>query len=393
MRVLLAHNRYAHRGGEDTVFDQERALLRSRGHEVHEYVRENRHIDPSQRATLGLSTVWSSEAHAAIKALIERTRPDVLHVHNTLPLISPAVYYAAADCGVPVVQTLHNYRLLCANGMLLRASQVCEDCVGHAVGWSAVRHGCYRGHRAATAAVVGAMALHRAVGTWRRKVARYIALCEFARNKLLQAGLPPERVVVRPNFARDDFAGRDLLHNERDGALFLGRLSVEKGVNVMAEAWRAGLDVPLTVMGAGDLEPALRQALGAGPHRMLGFVDDDLRADGLQRAAFVVMPSLVYEGFPMVVAEAYSAGTPIIASRLGALAELVDDGVTGLHVDPGDPVDLAAKVRWAHAHPEAMRAMGRRAREVYLQRYTADVSYRRLIEIYDEARELVPAVA
>lgn len=383
MRVLLAHNRYAQRGGEDAVFDQESALLRSNGHEVVEYLRDNREIGRTNDAHLALNTLWSSGSHAEATKLMQQLRPDVIHVHNTLPQISPAIYYAAANCKVPVVQTLHNYRLLCANGMLMRDGKVCEDCVGKTFGYPAVVHRCYRGSRLATFSVVSTVALHSVMGTWRSKVSRYIALCEFARQKILEAGLPPEHVVVKPNFSRDRHSGIDL-DGPRSGALYLGRLSPEKGAAVLIEAWQ-GLAVPLNVIGTGPLESKLRAAASTQVV-MHGFLSDEEVTAAMRRASFLVMPSIVYEGFPMVVAETFSAGTPIIASRIGALAELIEDGVTGLHFNASDPVDLAAKVRWAHEHPEQMAAMGRNARQRYERSYTPEANYSRLIAIYEEAR-------
>lgn len=387
MRVLLAHNRYVHRGGEDAVFDQESALLRAHGHDVVEYLRDNRDLPQSSDARLALDTVWASRSHGEARRVMRQLRPDILHVHNTLPQISPAIYYAAADCNVPVVQTLHNYRLLCANGMLMRDGGVCEDCVGRSVGMPAIVHRCYRGSRLASISVVSTIAFHRAIGTWNRKVARYIALCEFARDKMLQAGLPPDRVVVKPNFSRDRHVGVDL-DGPRAGALYLGRLSVEKGVDVLIDAWR-GLDVPINVIGTGTLEERMRSA-AASRVTMHGFLSDEEVTAAMRRASFLVMPSIVYEGFPMVVAETFSAGTPIIASRIGALAELVQDGLTGLHFNPGDPADLAAKVRWAYEHPAEMAEMGSNARRRYESSYTPEANYTRLIEIYEQARATLP---
>jgi glycosyltransferase involved in cell wall biosynthesis len=384
MRVLLVHNRYVLRGGEDTVFDQERQLLIDHGHDVAVYTLENQSIDGASRLALGAQAIWSSKTTAAVAALVRTHGSQVVHVHNTLPLISPSVFHAASGAGVPVVKTLHNYRMLCANGMLIRDGAICEDCVGQRVAWSAIRHGCYRNDRAATAVVVSTIALHRAIGTYRRKIARYIALCEFSRNKLLQAGLPAERVVIKPNFATDRYEGANL-DGPRDGALWLGRLSPEKGVRVLLEAWRRVARIPLAVIGTGPMEDELKGALQGADVRLLGYVDDHVRTRELSGASFVVMPSLVYEGFPMVVAEAFSAGTPIIASRLGAMAELVEDGVTGLHFEPGNSEDLAAKVLWAREHPDEMRRMGRAARRVYERLYTAAASHRRLVEIYEDA--------
>jgi hypothetical protein len=195
MKILLAHNRYQHRGGEDTVYEQERDLLIANGHQVVEYLKDNRELEGMPRLKLAAGTVWSRDAYRELEALMRSERPDVVHVHNTLPQISPAIYYAARSQRVPVVQTLHNYRLLCANGLLMRDGVVCEDCVGKAIGWPGVRHACYRKSRSATMAVVGAIVLHRAVGTYREQVARYIAMCEFSREKLQAAGVPAERIV------------------------------------------------------------------------------------------------------------------------------------------------------------------------------------------------------
>jgi glycosyltransferase involved in cell wall biosynthesis len=385
MKILLVHNRYLIRGGEDAVVDQERDLLRSHGHEVSEYYRHNQEVAGMSNSRLALSAVWSAQAYSELRKLMAETKPDVVHVHNTLPLISPAVYYAGNRQAIPVVQTLHNYRLLCANGLLMRGSTPCEECVGQTIPWPAVRHSCYRGSRGATLAVAASLVVHRAAGTFRREVGRYIALCQFARDKLLATGLPADRVVVKPNFTPDRHADSEL-HGPRSGALFVGRLSIEKGVGVLLKAWES-LDVELQVIGPGSSADMQRPA----SVHFRGTVDDADLALAMRRAAFIVMPSLVYEGFPMVVAEAFSAGLPIVASRLGALAELVEDGVTGLHFNANDPLDLAAKVRWAQSHPEHMQVMGARARAMYLRRYTPQANYLRLMEIYGEASAMIPA--
>ena len=378
MKVLLAHNRYVTRGGEDAVFDQERDLLREHGHDVLEFLRDNRELGQRRLGQVA-DAIWSRDSARVAGALLDEHRPDVIHVHNTWPQLTPSIYYAAARRGVPVVQTLHNYRLLCANAMLLRNGTVCEDCVGKRLGWPAIQHRCYRDDRAASAVLVASTGVHRGLGTWRHRVSRYIALSEFSREKLLSAGLPADKVAIKPNFASDRHGGADL-DGPRSGALFVGRLSVEKGVDVLLEAWR-GLATPLRLVGPGEFTPEQRNGLSPAVER-LGFVDDPTLMASMRQASFMVVPSLVYEGFPMVVAESYAAGLPIIASRLGALGELVEDGSTGLHFTAGDASDLAAKVRWAAAHPEAMRAMGRKARQRYEDRYAPEANYRRLMEIY-----------
>jgi glycosyltransferase involved in cell wall biosynthesis len=382
MRILLAHNRYVTRGGEDAVFDQERDLLREHGHDVIEYLRDNRELAAGRRIGQVADAIWSRDSARVVGDLLDEHRPDVVHVHNTWPQLTPAIYYAAAHRSVPVVQTLHNYRLLCANAMLLRNGAVCEDCVGKRLAWPAIQHKCYRSDRAASAVMVASTGIHRALGTWRHRVTRYVALSEFSREKLLDAGLPPDRVVIKPNFASDRHGDADL-NGPRSGGLFVGRLSVEKGVDVLLEAWQE-LTTPLRLVGPGDFTAEQRELLVPAIERM-GFVDDPTLMSAMREASFMVVPSLVYEGFPMVVAEAYAAGLPIIASRLGALAELVEDGQTGLHYTPGDASDLADKVRWAAGHPEEMRVMGEQARKRYEDRYAPEANYRRLMEIYADA--------
>jgi glycosyltransferase involved in cell wall biosynthesis len=383
MKIVVAHNRYVYRGGEDTVFDRECQLLRTRGHEVVEYTKDNRTIAQSGKLALAFSTVWASDSFGEFSRLLESVKPDVIHVHNTLPLISPAVYYAAARFRIPVVQTLHNYRLLCPNGLLQREGAVCELCVHKAIPWPAVRHACYRADRSASLALTASLAIHRAAGTWRRKVTTYIALSDFSKRKLIAAGLPENRIFVKANFALDSY-GPEPTKGPRSGALFVGRLSQEKGVEILLQAWR-DLQVDLIVTSDGPLAEMMRRE-SSGRIKVLGYVTDEALAAHMCGAAFLIMPSLVYEGFPMVVAEAFAAGLPIIASRLGALEELVKDGVTGLHFQPGDPRDLAAKVRWASENKDRMREMGRNARKIYEEKYTPDRNYFQLMEIYEEAR-------
>ena len=313
---------------------------------------------------------------------------EVVHVQNYFPLISPSVYYAAARNRVPVIQSLRNYRLICLSGQLLRDGGPCEDCVGRHLPWPGVYHACYRNSRA-TSAVVGAMLYgHARIGTWRSKVTRYIALTDFARQKFIEGGLPEERVVVKPNFVDPDpGVGR----GEREHALFVGRLAPEKGVEVLIDAW-AMLDrpPPLYVLGDGPLEASLKKrACGVDGVTLPGAVDATEMMAYMRNARYAVIPSIWYETFGRVTIEAYACGTPVIASRLGSLEEMVDDGVTGLLFTPGDARDLAEKVRWAEAHPDEMREMGLAGRRVFEERFTMNRNYGQLMEIYEEARRAV----
>lgn len=376
-RVLVLHNAYQQRGGEDTVVAAEMALLSGHGHAVRLFSRHNDELASMGKLTAARETLWSSRTVAMLEAEIAAFKPDVIHVHNTFPLISPAAYWAAARLKVPVVQTLHNFRLLCLNALFMREGKVCEDCIGH-VPWAGVARSCYRGSRAASATLAGMLALHRGLGTFRDKVACYIALNAFCRDKFIAGGLPAERIQVKPNFV--DFAAPPPA--PRAGLLFVGRLSVEKGVNTLAEAMALLTNARLRV--AGDGPEAGLLAGVAGVERLGSLPSGQVRQE-MSHASAVVVPSIWYETFGLVVIEAFACGTPVIVSRIGALAALVRDGETGLLFEPGNPRDLADKIAWALAHPAEMSAMGQRARTQYEAEFSAEVNYRRLMEIYSFA--------
>ncbi|MFQ5571568.1 MAG: glycosyltransferase [Rhodothermales bacterium] len=386
MKILLVHNRYQQRGGEDLVYEAEGALLESRGHEVIRCEFSNDEINAYsalQKFALAGRTVWSGKSYRALARLVKQERPDVAHFHNTLPLISPSGYYAVRRQGCAVVQTLHNYRLTCLNGLLLRNNRPCEDCVGKTVLWPGVRHACYRDSRATSGAVAAMLALHRTLNTYHRVVDRYIALTPFARSKFLEAGLPTDKIVVKPNFLQDDPGPR---HSPGDFALFVGRIAPEKGIDTLLKAWqRFSPPLPLKIVGQGPLTPSSPS-------------EDDPTVDWLgprsrrevlalmKKAAFLVFPSICYEGLPMTIVEAYACSLPVIASRRGSMIDLVEAGRTGLHFDPQNADDLAATVRWWLDHPEAHRPMQHAARASYEHQFTAERNYQALMDIYRAAR-------
>lgn len=375
MRVLVAHNAYQHRGGEDSVVEAEVALLRSRGHDVATYFRHNDDIGGISRVAAVRQTLWSSRTTHDLAELVRSFRPDVIHSHNTFPLISPSLYWAAAQAGVPVVQTLHNFRLMCLNGLFLRDGRVCEDCLGH-LPWRGVVRKCYRNSGAVSGVLAGTLALHRGLGTYRNKVARYIALNDFCRRKFIEGGLPAERIVVKPNFV--DFPAPETL--SRQGLLFVGRLSAEKGVATLAQA--AGLlpDARLRMAGEGPQAALLDGVSGVV---RLGSLSGAAVRQAMNTAVALMMPSIWYENFPRTIVEAFACGLPVIASRIGALTDLVSDGQTGLLFEPGNPHDLADKMAWALANPERMADMGRKARAQYEEQFSAGENYRVLMGIYN----------
>jgi glycosyltransferase involved in cell wall biosynthesis len=386
MDILVLHDRYQLRGGEDESTDLEVALLRARGHVVELLEVDNRTIAGRQAWRAGLQAVWAPSSYRAVSNRLRAERFDVVHVQNFFPLLSPAVLFAARAGGLPVVQTLHNYRLLCPNAVFFRDGHACEDCLGKLVPWPGVLHCCYRGSRAATGAVAAMLVVHRLLRTWERTVDIFIALTEFARQKFIQGGLPADRIVVKPNFVDPDPGP-----GPHDGgyALFVGRLSPEKGVRTLLAAWeRLGPGIPLKIAGDGPLAGEVARACERHPQI------EWLGTQPLQRvyalmgaAALVIVPSECYETFGRVIVEACAKGTPVVASDLGALAELVHDGRTGLRFRPRDPEDLAAKVEWAWAHPRQLAEMGQEARREYELKYTAERNYELLMEIYRLAIE------
>jgi glycosyltransferase involved in cell wall biosynthesis len=378
LKVVVVHNRYQQAGGEDQVFLAESRLLAAHGDHVRVFTVDNRDLDSTRPVRLAAMTVWNSNAYWKLRALFRQEQPHIVHFHNTFPMISPAGYYAARAEGVAVVQTLHNFRLMCPNALFYRAGRVCEDCMGRSVPWPAVVHSCYRGSRAATIATAVMLSVHRAARTWSTLVNRYIALSEFARRKFMEGGIPAERLVVKPNFIH-----RDPGVGAHDGgfALFAGRLSPEKGLEVLLSACaKLGGSLPLKIIGAGPLAGASRE--GTGPVEWLGAVTEERVLTLMQQASFLVFPSQVYENFPITLVQAFATGLPVIASGHGSIGEIVSDGVTGCHVRPGDSNDLAEKLEWAITHRDALARMGSRAREEFENRYTAERNYQQLLEVY-----------
>ena len=415
MTILVVHNRYRVRGGEDGVFETECRLLEEAGHKVVRYEKDNRDIpDRGGRLGLALRTIWNPRTYCEIRAIIRAERPDVVHCHNTFPLVSPSVYWAAAREGVPVVQTLHNYRLACLDGYLFREGHVCEDCLGRTP-WRGVCRRCYRDSRAQSFVAAAMLLVHRLLGTWRCKVARYIALTDFAKAKFVQAGLPADKIVVKPNaFAppaqtRPALASgsRNLGISESRGenpriresensaslrVVYLGRLSPEKGVDILLRAWALldnGSDVAdhpalsssiqhsafsiqhcsLSIIGSGPEEDALRSlaaSLGiASSVSFLGALPRDQALAALSSASLLVLPSVCYETFGLTVLEAASQGVPAVVTNIGSQASLVQDGITGRLVPPGDPAALAAALRNLLADPVALHRMGAAARAAF----------------------------
>jgi glycosyltransferase involved in cell wall biosynthesis len=378
VRILLVHNYYQQRGGEDVVVEHELDLLRRMGHDVELFSVDNRSIRGLRQIAAGLLVVYNPWARARLAKRLAEFRPDIVHVHNFFPRWSPSIFDACREARVPCVMTLHNFRILCPTSVLFHAGKLCERSLTHSAMW-AVPQKVYRSSTLATLSLACMVDFHKWAGTWRRKVDLFIALTDFAKAKFVEGGLPAERIVVKGNAIADPGVGTS--PEARRGALYVGRLSSEKGIATLLEAWR-GIDYPLRIAGEGPLQDTCKAAEGKNI-RCLGRLDRQHVYEEMSRAAFLVLPSTCYEMFPMTLVEAFAHGLPVLASKLGGLGGLVDDGVTGLAFKPGDVVDLRTKARWAAEHPVEMANMGRQARSTYEASYTAERNYAHLMAAYE----------
>lgn len=386
MRVLHVHNFYQLPGGEDQCFAATGAMLENFGHSVIRFTMHNDMVSQVGRPAAAKLTVWNSSAHRQLRQLIRSMRPAVAHFENTFPLISPSAYYACHAEGVPVVQTLHNFRLVCPSAIFYRNDSVCEKCLGKNVAWPSILHGCYRNSRLASAVVAVMITTHRALRTWHNQVDAYIALNSFARAKIIEAGYDADKIHVNPNF---------LSYNPDPGdgaggyALFAGRLTPEKGIRTLLAAWaELGPEVPLKILGDGPEANRVAEAASLYPWiDWLGWRPAEEVQALTGGARFVVIPSVWYETFNRMHLDAFAKGTPVIGSRLGSMQAIVDHGRTGLLFRPGDPVDLVRQVRWLLGSPDAYAGMRLAARQEFETHYTAKISHDRLMRIYAAARE------
>jgi glycosyltransferase involved in cell wall biosynthesis len=386
MKILMLHNRYLIPGGEDQVTMAETALLRDYGHEVELLEEDNRRIEQIGSARMALRAIWSRESYHLINQKLRSGSFDVLHVQNFFPLWSPSVYYAASRNRVPVVQTLHNYRLMCVNSLFFRDQHVCEECMGRLLPWHGILHACYRDSRAASATVAGMVGAHKLAGTWRNRVKTYIAVSEFTREKYIAGGFPQEKIVVKPNFLHPS---PEQGNGGGGYALYVGRLSPEKGIATMLEAWKSASNpIPLKVVGEGPLAELVTAAGRACPKiEYMGSKSLPEVLDLMRGAEFLVFPSEWYETMGRTIMEAFAVGTPVVASRIGPPATMVAAGETGFHFQPGNVGELRERVEWCSRNLEQLRAMRTKARAAFEAMYTGAANVEMLVTIYRMAKQ------
>ena len=388
----MVHNYYQQGGGEDVVFLAEQDNLRRHGVEVHTFTLSNDSIGTQNPLKTAAQTVWNARVARQLADMVSERGIDLVHFHNTFPLVSPAAYWAVRGRGAAVVQTLHNFRLMCAAANFYREQEgpdgktgrICEDCIGKLLPLPAVQHSCYRGSRAGSAVVAGMQVAHRLLGSYSRAVDRYVALSESGRRKLIEGGLSAELLSVKPNFmVSDPGTGKG------DGgyALFVGRLTAEKGVRTLLNAWeQSGQQLPLKVVGEGPLlEELQNRAISLTGVELLGLQSRTDVRSLMANATLLIIPSVWPETFGMVALEAYACGLPVLASDIGALSSLVQDGVTGRHFRPGDAAHLAQVMKEMLSDPARLAAMRQAARQSYLTHYTAEINAGQQLEIYRQA--------
>jgi glycosyltransferase involved in cell wall biosynthesis len=387
MRILLAHNFYRSSApsGEDAVYLNERQLL-EKHFDVIRFEKYNDDIDDStlgKQVGLALSGAWSKTSYKELSNLIEQTRPNLAHFHNTFPQITPSAWAACQDHNVPVVQTLHNFRYICPGALLLRDGKPCEDCIDGSI-LNALKHRCYRNSIPATSAQVWNIVRNRWNGNFQNSVDCYIALTEFAASRLASGGLPKNKITVKPNFLLDPPT-----MGSGDGGyiIYTGRLSEEKGLQTLLKAWRK-IDTPIILKLAGD--GPLRQQLEkyCRTHKLnvefLGFCARERVLQLVGDALLQVVPSEWYEGFPMVILEAYSCGTPVLVSRIGSLNEIVQEGESGYKFSVGDVDSLASSFRLILSDLDTVKSMRASVRQVFVEQYTAERNLTRTQRIYEE---------
>ncbi len=376
----MVHNRYQQQGGEDAVVSSEVNLLAANGIEVETLIEDNDSITGLRgKIAASVSVFYGASSNARVSALLKRFKPDVVHVHNWFPTVSPAVFWTCKRAGIPVVNTLHNYRLLCVNATLFRAGGACEDCVGTTLRSAGIIHKCYRDSRTGSAVATAGMMAHWAAGTWHNAVDRFVALTAFAKNKLVEGGLPQEKIVVKPNFIDPD-------PGIRAGGLgyyiFVGRLSEEKGIRTLLKCWRSGPDLPtLRILGTGPLADEVRETATLANVEWLGSKSGDEVLDMMGSAQAILCPSLCYEGMPRVVIEAMAVGTPVIASRLGSYPEMIEDGVSGVLFESNDADALRRRILDLEER-RALAGMRQAARRKFESEYTGPRNLNLLLDIY-----------
>ncbi len=385
MKILGVHNYYGDYGfgGESKVFESEMDLLESKGHDIKKFTCTNfdvKNYSLFKRMHTYATSNWNHESYRLIKNTLDNFQPDIMHVHNTWLLLTPSIFQAAYELGIPSVVTLHNYRLACPSGQFIYKGRACEKCLGMNRPWPLLRNKCYRDSYLKSFLRYRLYTSPRKKDVWVRKIGAIISLTNFAANKYISAGVPKNKIVVKPNCIDDPLENTEFRQTKQKGAIFIGRLSQEKGLITLIKAWK-DIDYPLTIVGDGPLKDQL-ESLATNNVQFVGYLTADKTKEMLQSSAFIVFPSEWYEGFPMTLLEAMACGVPIVASRYGAMEAILIDCSTGLLFKKGDVADLKNTVSKLINNRILRKTLGERGRQEYLEKYTTSHNYQYLMDIY-----------
>jgi glycosyltransferase involved in cell wall biosynthesis len=389
MRVLLIHNYYQQPGGEDTVFEQEVDLLRAGNVAVETLVFTNDSFDGTVLGNLGsaVRSLYNTQSARRLNETIDRFKPDIIHIHNLFYTASASIISTARQRRIPVVMTLHNYRLVCVSGLLMREGRIpCEQCLTQTLPLAGIRHACFRNSTGQSAHLSAITLLHKLTGIW-KQVDRFVVVTDFARQKILRSSLrlQPEQVMVKPNFVADaGYSGPD---QREDFFLFAGRLTFEKGISVLLQA--AEMDgFPLEIIGDGPMVADVHRAAERTPTiRYRGQQPRRVVLDALKRCRALIVPSLWYEGLPTVILEAFATGTPVICSDQQNLNQIVQDNQTGLSFRTGDSLELCRAIQLFSQDQIGQYRWSQQAYQEFQTRYTAAVSLQQTLTLYDELIE------
>jgi len=385
MRILIVHNKYQQAGGEDAVVKSEHALLKDFGEDVHIYERSNEEIscyNGIEKLSFFRDLGWSNSSYNDMRSLLQKLRPDAVHFHNIFFILSPSVYWACKAEGIPVVQSLHNFRLLCSNALLFREKKVCEECIEKKTLWRGALHGCYKDSRLLTALVICMLRKHWKKKAWVNMVDQYITATEFTRQKYIAVGIPEEKITLKPNTLYPDSVDDSI---DGEYALYVGRLSTEKGVPTLLDAWKEVDDIPLKIIGDGPMRKQLKAYSDSKDIKnvdFLGYISQDRYDKYMRGAKFLVFPSICYENFPRIISEAFAYGIPVVASSLGGMSEIIEDRKTGFMFKPGDSHDLASKIRQIAGDGNILSIIRENMHHKHKQDYSPARNYEILTNIY-----------
>lgn len=385
-RILQVHNFYQIPGGEDVVVRNEKRLLEEHGHKVYTYYRSNAELKEGGRLgklCVPFTAIYSFKTVQEVKKLIKEYQIDIVHVHNTLTMVSPSVFYAAFRCHVPIVQTLHNFRMLCPAGSFFRDNVICEECVRGGLK-CAVKHKCYRNSKLQSFVSAAVLKVHRVLGTYRK--VNFICLTEFNRNKLLALGdiVDAKKIFIKPNFTFAEGIEPSNVPEQEEYYLFAGRVEALKGVDIAIKAFEQIPDRKLYIAGTGPMMDEMQAYVkehNIQNVKFLGYLQKEDMTEKFYHAKAVIMTSQCYEAFAMTIAEAYSYGVPVIAGRVGNMEGMVQEGVTGVKFTYNSSSDLAEKVKEFEKLDRV--TLKENAREFYQERLRPEDNYQKLMEIYE----------